>query len=99
MIADLKFALRMLVKNPAFSIVAFLAIALGIGANATIFGIINALICVRCRSGIRTASCGCTLPIPDSLEHRRSRIQTFWITRSEIRLLPEWPAMHSQRWE
>ncbi|PYJ47551.1 MAG: permease [Verrucomicrobia bacterium] len=44
MIADLKFALRMLVKNPAFSIVAFLAIALGIGANATIFGIINALI-------------------------------------------------------
>jgi macrolide transport system ATP-binding/permease protein len=44
MIGDLKFAFRMLVKNPAFSIVAFLAIALGIGANATIFGIINALI-------------------------------------------------------
>jgi len=44
MIGDLKFAFRMLVKNPAFSVVAFLAIALGVGANTTVFGIINALL-------------------------------------------------------
>jgi macrolide transport system ATP-binding/permease protein len=44
MIADLRFALRMLIKYPAFSIVAFLAIVLGIGANTTIFGIVNTLL-------------------------------------------------------
>jgi putative ABC transport system permease protein len=44
MINDLRFALRMLVKYPAFSIVAFLALVLGIGANTTVFGIINTLL-------------------------------------------------------
>ena len=44
MINDLRFAFRMLVKYPAFSIVAFLALVLGIGANTTVFGIINALV-------------------------------------------------------
>jgi macrolide transport system ATP-binding/permease protein len=44
MLTDLKFALRMLVKSPGFSIVAFLAIALGIGVNTTIFGIVNTLL-------------------------------------------------------
>src|SRR6184192_238469 len=44
MISDLRFALRMLIKYPAFSIVAFLAIVLGIGANTTVFGIVNTLL-------------------------------------------------------
>jgi predicted permease len=44
MIADLRFAVRMLIKYPAFSIVAFLALVLGIGANTTVFGIINVLL-------------------------------------------------------
>lgn len=44
MINDLRFAVRMLIKYPAFSIVAFLALVLGIGANTTVFGIINALV-------------------------------------------------------
>ena len=44
MISDLRFAIRMLIKYPAFSIVAFLALVLGIGANTTVFGIINALV-------------------------------------------------------
>jgi predicted permease len=44
MINDLRFAVRMLIKYPAFSIVAFLALVLGIGANTTVFGIINTLL-------------------------------------------------------
>jgi len=44
MIIDLRFAVRMLIKYPAFSLVAFLALVLGIGANTTVFGIINALL-------------------------------------------------------
>src|SRR5919198_5237535 len=44
MLGDLRFALRMLVKTPGFSIVAFFAIALGLGVNTTIFGIVNVLL-------------------------------------------------------
>src|ERR1043166_21393 len=44
MINDIRFAFRMLIKTPGFSIVAFLAIALGLGVNTSVFGIINSLV-------------------------------------------------------
>jgi putative ABC transport system permease protein len=44
MLADLRFAVRTLIKSPAFTVAAVLCLGLGIGVNATIFSCVRALL-------------------------------------------------------
>jgi len=44
MLSDLKLAIRQLAKSPGFFVTALITLALGIGANAVVFSVLNALV-------------------------------------------------------
>ena len=73
---DLKFAFRQLLKNPGFTAVAVLTLALGIGANTAIFSVVDAVLLRR-------------LPVdsPDRLVAVHNQLPKVNLPRTEISAL------------
>jgi len=98
---DVSFSIRVLRKSPGFTTVAILTLALGVGANTTVFSIINGLllrplpvpdsnrlVVLGMRRGSPSPSYGFSLPLFRALENRRevfSQVFASFQTEAEIK--------------